>query len=109
MTELQRISSRDNALLVKLRKLAHDPGAYRKLGQIWIEGEHLCDALRQRGSKPIQAVLTESAWDEKALRELAQWAPKVSLVADNLFKSISGLESPARIGFVLEHPHDTAI
>jgi TrmH family RNA methyltransferase len=109
MTEPQHISSRDNALLVKLRKLAHDPGAYRKLGQIWIEGEHLCDALRRRGLKPIQAVLTESAWDEKALRELAWWAPKLSLVPDTLFKSISALESPARIGFVLEHPHDAAI
>jgi TrmH family RNA methyltransferase len=109
MTEPQRISSRDNALLVKLRKLAHDPGAYRKTGQVWIEGEHLCDAVRRRVLKPAQAVVTESAWDEKALRELAQWAPKVALVPEALFKSISGLESPPRIGFVLEHPHDAAI
>ena len=31
MPEVQRISSRDNPLLVKVRKLAHDPVAYRKM------------------------------------------------------------------------------
>jgi len=108
-TEPQRIASRDNALLVKLRKLAHDPGAYRKLGQVWIEGEHLCDALRRRSMKPAQAVVTESAWDEKGLRELALWAPKIALVPDVLFKSISALESPPRIGFLLEHGPDATL
>ena len=38
------ISAKDNPLLVKLRKLARDPGAYRKLGELWLEGEHLCAA-----------------------------------------------------------------
>jgi len=109
VTEPQRISSRDNALLVKLRKLAHDPGGYRKLGQIWIEGEHLCDAVRRRALKPAQAVVTESAWDENGWRELAQWAPKIALLPDALFKSISALESPSRIGFVLEHSQDAPI
>ena len=39
MPEVQRISSRDNPLLVKVRKLGHDPVAYRKLGLVWIEGD----------------------------------------------------------------------
>ena len=48
------ISSRDNPLLVRLRKLARDPAAYRKLGEVWLEGDHLCSALRaarRRGAR----------------------------------------------------------
>ena len=101
--EPQRISSRDNALLVRLRKLAQDPGGYRKLGEVWLEGDHLCAALLARGRRPVHSVVTESGWDEPRLRELAIAADRVALVPDALFKSFSGLESPARIGFVLMH------
>ena len=43
------ISSRDNAWVKKLRALAQDGAAYRKLGQVWLEGDHLCRALLARG------------------------------------------------------------
>ena len=96
------ISARDNPLLVKLRKLVRDPGGYRKAGLAWLEGEHLASALRQRGRRPEQAVVAESAWGQPALRRLAQWAPKVALVPDALFEGLSPLESPAKLGFVLK-------
>ena len=38
------------------------------------------------------------------MRDLAGWAANVATVPAGLFKSISALESPARIGFVLELP-----
>ena len=104
MTEPVFVSARDNPLLVKLRKLARDPAAYRKLATVWLEGEHLCSALRQRGQRPEQAVLTESAWADPALRALAQWAPRCALLPDALFEGLSALESPARLGFVLRLP-----
>jgi TrmH family RNA methyltransferase len=103
------VSAKDNPLLVKLRKLARDPGAYRKLGELWLEGEHLCAALRTRGQRPIQAVLAESAWAQPALRRLAHWAPRVVVVPDALFDGFSALESPARLGFVLTVPAAPAI
>lgn len=95
------ISSRDNPLLVKLRKLGGDPGAYRKLGEVWIEGEHLCSAFLQRGGVPGQAVITESGWEEPALREMALQAAAVAVVPAPLMAASSTLESPASIGFVL--------
>ena len=51
MAQVKQVSSRDNPLLVRLRKLAADPGGYRKLGEVWIEGDHLCSApgMRTRG------------------------------------------------------------
>ena len=105
----QAISSRDNPLLVRLRKLAQDGAGYRKLGQAWIEGDHLCAALRARGRPALQAVITQEAWDgDAALRELAGWAGKISVVPAALFKGLSTLESPARIGFVVELPAEAA-
>jgi len=109
MTEPVRIRSRDNPLLMRLRRLAQDGGAYRRVGQVWLEGEHLCSALRLRGGAAAQAVITEAAWQDAALRSLAGWAPKVAVLPQALFASISGLESPAAIGFVLELPPSLAI
>lgn len=103
----QHITSRDNPLLVRLRKLSADPGAYRKLGSIWLEGDHLARACVQRGHPVIQAVLTEEGWGRPELRELAQQAPKVVIVPASLFKGISSLESPAELGF--EVPHQSAL
>ncbi len=99
-----RISSRDNPLLVRLRRLAQGSTAYRRLTQAWIEGEHLCSALRARGRPAAQAVIDEDAWQQPALRELAGWAARVVVVPAPLFKGLSALESPARLGFVIDLP-----
>jgi TrmH family RNA methyltransferase len=109
MSEPLRISSRDNPLLQRLRKLLRDPAGYRKAGELWLEGEHLCAALRQRGLRPAQAVVGDSAWAQPALRALAQWAPRVVLLPDALFEGLSALPSPARLGFVLPLPAAPAI
>ena len=45
------ISSRENALIKTLHKLAHDGGAYRKLGHIWLEGEHLVSSCLQKARR----------------------------------------------------------
>ena len=101
MSEALRITSRDNPLLQKLRKLARDNTGYREHGQIWVEGEHLCGAALSRDWPVAQAVLTETAWTSPALRAVAAGAARVAIVPDALFKALSGLDSPGGIGFVL--------
>ncbi|MDE2083152.1 MAG: RNA methyltransferase [Burkholderiales bacterium] len=100
----QRLSARDNPLLVRLRRLAQDSTAYRRAGQAWIEGEHLCAALCTRGLPAAQAVITEAGWGDTALRTLAGHAARVAIVPAALFKAASGLESPAQLGFVIDLP-----
>ena len=95
------ITSRDNPLLQRLRKLAADGTAYRKLGEIWIEGEHLCSAYVQRGGAPAQALVTESAWRVPALQALAAAAASVAIVPDALMAGLSALESPAPVCFLV--------
>jgi RNA methyltransferase, TrmH family len=102
-TDPQHISSASNALLKDLRRLAHDSTAYRKQGRVWLEGDHLCRAAMARGVQPELAVFAESAWTSAA-REWTQHGGKNIVVADALFGSLSGLESPARMGFVVAMP-----
>ena len=104
MTEPQRITSKDNPLLMRLRRLAADPAGYRHLGAVWLEGEHLCIAARQRSVAAAQALVSEAAWADPDLRALAGWARRVVVIPDALYRSVSALESPSKLGFVIELP-----
>ncbi len=97
------ISSRDNALYKDLRRLAHDSTEYRKQGQVWLEGDHLCRAALARGVKPAVAVFAESFWG-LARHEWENAAARTVLVADTLFAGLSALESPAPMGLILDLP-----
>ena len=103
MTSMHPIASRDNPLLKELRKLAQGNTAYRKTGRFWIEGDHLCSAALLRGLRPTIAVFAESYWSQAAA-QFGSAAPKNVVVPDALFSEISGLESPAKLGFVLDLP-----
>lgn len=94
------ITSRDNSQVKAWRRLAQDTTAYRKAGQFWLEGDHLCRAAVDRGVKPLQIVLSASYFEEQG----SQWAhlsDALFVLPDALFASLSGLESPARMGFVV--------
>ena len=97
------IHSRENPFVKDLRRLAQDTTAYRKQGRIWLEGDHLCRAAMARGLRPAIAVFSESFWP-LAQVEYEQVATKIRVLVDALFGDISGLESPARMGFVLDMP-----
>ncbi|RID97072.1 TrmH family RNA methyltransferase [Simplicispira hankyongi] len=101
--QVVHISSRDNPLVKDLRRLAQDSTQYRKQGRVWIEGEHLCEAARQQGRAPAIAVFSESFWP-LAHMDKAPSAIKVIVLPDALFASISALESPAGMGYVLDLP-----
>lgn len=105
---ITHISSRDNPLIKSLRKLSGSTTAYRKQGQVWLEGDHLCRAALVRGLKPVLAVFSESYWSQ-APTEFTEVAIKNIVISDALLPEISGLESPAPIGFVLELPAESAL
>lgn len=104
------IASRENAQIKLWRRLAQQSNAYRKHGQLWLEGEHLC-AMAQQARLPVQAlVLSRTRWEAG---ELAQWMPfqgsggapgatqtRAFVLEDGLFAHVSGLESPAGLAYV---------
>jgi RNA methyltransferase, TrmH family len=109
MAEARHVSSRDNPLLVRVRKLGADPGAYRKLGEVWLEGDHLCSAFAQRGGRAVQAIVSTVGWEQPALRTLAGQAAAVAIVPAELMAGLSTLESPPEIGFVVTTPTAPAL
>ena len=108
MNDISPITSRDNPLLKRLRVLAQDNAAYRKQGQVWLEGDHLCRALLARQQRPSLALFAESAWS-KADPVLKHAAPKTHILPDALMAGISGLESPGGMGFVWDLPQDQGL
>ncbi len=108
MTEPLFITSRDNALLKELRKISTDNTAYRKVGRFWIEGDHLCSAALTRGVVPSVLVVAES-FVPQIPPVYAEAAAKTIVVPDHLFREVSGLESPAKVGFLVDLPEPAAI
>ncbi|MDO9198777.1 RNA methyltransferase [Rhodoferax sp.] len=104
----QHITSRDNTFLKDLRRLSQDSTAYRKQGRFWVEGDHLCRAALTRGVQPAVGVFSESFWPLAPV-EWAQAAIKNIVIPDGLFHDISGLESPASMGFVFDLPLNAAL
>ena len=94
------ITSRDNGFIKDIKRLAREASAYRRLGYVWLEGDHLCRAALTRGLRADTAVFSDSYWSETS-KEWAQTASKVVILPDALFAEISALESPAKMGFIL--------
>lgn len=102
---VQFISSRDNELVQRLRRLLARPGAYRAEAVVWLEGDHLCRAWLDRGLAAAQAVITQDAWEGRPdLRGLALQAGRVAVVPVALMKALTALESPSPIGFLVALP-----
>ena len=98
------ITSRDNPLVQRLRRLLNDASAYRGEGEFCIEGEHLCSAYRARGHRPRMAVFSESAWQQPLLPDLVAGGVAIRVLSDRLFQQISALPSPAGVVFLAQWP-----
>jgi TrmH family RNA methyltransferase len=100
MMQHTMIQSRDNAFVKELRRLSQDSTAYRKQGQVWLEGDHLCRAALARGLRPKVAVFAESFWPQ-APAEWVQAAGKAWCWR----MPVCGDQQPgvaARMGYVMD-------
>jgi TrmH family RNA methyltransferase len=104
----RRISSRDNPRFKALRQLASDNTAYRRLGQVWLEGEHLCTAALDRGVSLQSWVMSETGWTSRTGR-LASLEGEVLVLPDALFATLSDLPSPGGMAAVLAVPASPAL
>ncbi len=95
------ITSRDNPLVKRLRVLSQDALAYRKQGQVWLEGDHLCRAMLARGRLPSLVVRSVSCRHDVTAWGVPE-SVRVVWVSDAVMAQLSLLESPASVAFVLE-------
>ena len=108
MNPVQTITSRDNPLLKRIRQLVRDPGAYRKLGQVWLEGDHLIRAVQARHQTPLVVVICESKWPSPLFR-IDVLATKIVVVPDALMRELSALDTPSHMGCLIDLPATSAV
>ena len=100
---VQKIESRHNPAFKALRALAQDNSAYRKRGQIWLEGDHLCRAAHSRGWTGDFAVFAQSMWERLGDASVLS-AQRAMVLPDALFNSLSPLAQDQKMGFVIDLP-----
>lgn len=106
--EPQRITSRDNPLIKRIRQLVRDPVAYRKLGQVWLEGDHLGRALAARGFQADVGIFCETN-SASAMDEYGFIATKNIIVPGALYADLTALETPSNMGFLWSPPVDSGL
>lgn len=101
------IASRANPRFQRLRRLAQDSNAYRREGLVWVEGDHLCQALLARGWRPEAIVATPAGltWVQ-AWRESRLLAPQVPIwtLTEALMAQLSALASSTPVGCLIAVP-----
>ncbi len=105
---VKSISSKDNPVFKQLKALANDNTAYRISRQVWLEGEHLCQAALDSGLRFSQLVLLDSVQADS----LALWVARCDTVlqlSESLMSALSSLPSPSWIGGVVELPQTHAL
>lgn len=98
------VTSPDNPLFRRVRKLLSTPTSYREYRQVWIEGEHLGRACVAQAMPVETAVVCESMWTQTAEAGWLHAVDSVVVVPDALFARVSALPSPAGVGLVMELP-----
>ncbi|UFS56985.1 RNA methyltransferase [Comamonadaceae bacterium M7527] len=99
-----QVASADNAVVKRIRALQRDGASYKKSGDVWLEGDHLCRAAHQRGLLPSVFTWSEAAWQRcaqalgtdahaSATWSCAQAATHQVVLSDKLWAELSGLES----------------
>jgi TrmH family RNA methyltransferase len=103
-----RIASRDNPLLVRVRRLNASPDAYRRLGQVWLEGDHLVHAALARGWSLQELLVAARHEHDETLQALWSRAPKLRVVDDALWAGIGSLSSKAPVAALVAWPGEPA-
>lgn len=103
-TARSRITSRDNPTLVQVRKLHAAPDAYRKLGVVWLEGDHLMRAAQSRGWRIDDTLVAASHEQDPSLQPLLQDPQRVRVIDDKVWSGLGSLPSKAPIAGLAAWP-----
>jgi len=104
-----RIESRSNPALARVRKLLDDPGAYRRVGQVWLEGEQLLQSAVDRGLPLGEVLIARSDEHNARFAPLLDAAKRVLVVDDPLWSGLGSLPSPVSIAALVDVPVSPAI
>ncbi|MEO7337274.1 MAG: RNA methyltransferase [Caldimonas sp.] len=110
MQRVITITSRENPLVARIRRLTGQADAYRKQGKVWLEGEHLCRAwIERHGGQDVQAVIDETSWHAGVLADVAGACSAVAVVPASLMSAMSSLDTPTAIAFAVDWPGEGTV
>lgn len=90
------ITSRDNPLFKRLKKLAESARERRETRTTLLDGEHLVEAYLDAGGRPLALLHSESCAAAVWQRLSARCAgAKIAALSDGLFAELSPVDSPA--------------
>ena len=103
------IKARDNPRVRRWRQLARDGRARRREGRVIVEGPHLVSACQQSGTPLVALMLSQSAAERSEHGALVARGGVLPVVlADAVFKLISGTETPVGIAAEIALPEADA-
>lgn len=103
---MKRITSAENPLIKSLRALSTEPGAVRKLGQVWLEGIHLVEAALAAGHAPDPLITTDTGLLDPEIAALVERVGTANTVVlhQALFNWISTVENGPHVGMIIARP-----
>lgn len=103
---MKTITSRENPLFKTARKLAATSKERKKAGQTLLDGIHLVAAHHLAGGLPEAVIISASALDNPEIQDFLQQfpQPKLIVLADELFREISTVETPTGIAALIQIP-----
>jgi RNA methyltransferase, TrmH family len=106
---VRKVTSRENPAFKAMAKLVAKSSERKRLGLSLIEGDHLLAAYLDSGATPAEIVVSHRALGDPRLARLVERAAaaRVTLLADALFDSLSGVESPTGIITCVRTPPGT--
>ncbi|HSC00756.1 MAG TPA: RNA methyltransferase [Burkholderiaceae bacterium] len=99
-----RVTSRDSPLLAKVRRLNAAPDAYRRLGVVWLEGDHLVRAAVARGWRLDELLASARHEDDEAVHALRSHVTTVRIVDERLWSGAGSLSSKAPVAALAAWP-----
>ncbi|TSA50719.1 MAG: RNA methyltransferase [Nitrosomonadales bacterium] len=104
---MKLISSRDNPIFKRLKRLAESARERRKTGLALLDGAHLFAACLDMGAVPQQVVFSAEGWADDEIRALLQKVPAERRVelAPALLAELSPVETPSGVLVVIEILH----
>lgn len=110
MSELKRITSRDNPFFKSLLKLASSARERSEAGQTLLDGPHLLRALLDAGGQPAHLLINEQATQNTEINKLLAECDKVNRTQldDALFAQLTELKTPNGLLTLLDVPQPDA-
>ena len=124
---MRAVQSAQNPVVQRVRKLVNEAMAYRKLGQCWLEGEHLVQAFGKSSHTAVHihgngngngngnayasavVVMAEAACARADWAPIANAAADALRVPDSLWQTLSRLPPQQGLGLLVDVPAAPAV